>query len=138
MAYTKTIWVDRAVQYPHRYTQETSGDNVTLTPAPGTVTQTGTAFSAENMNHIETGIKDAHDALEDINHTATTSSSGLMSAADKTELQRLGAIDNADETHDGYLTKEDFAWLQQLKAIITIENDGISLNNKYLDGALFR
>lgn len=61
MAYTKTTWADRNVQYPARFTKtgETSGE-VTLTPSPGTVTAVGTPVSQTNMNKIETGIYDAH------------------------------------------------------------------------------
>lgn len=61
MAYTKTTWSDRNVQYPARFTKtgESSGE-VTLTPSPGTVTAVGTPVSQTNMNKIETGIYDAH------------------------------------------------------------------------------
>ena len=61
MAYTKTTWVDRTVQYPTRYTKtnETSL-SVTLTADPGTVTAAGTAVNATNLNKIETGVYDAH------------------------------------------------------------------------------
>lgn len=61
MAYTKTTWLDRAVQYPNRYTKtgETASE-VTLTANPGTVTQTGTAVNATNLNKLETGVFEAH------------------------------------------------------------------------------
>ena len=61
MAYTKTTWADRNVQYPNRYskTGETTTE-VTLTASPGTVTAAGTALSAANLNKIETGVGDAH------------------------------------------------------------------------------
>ena len=65
MAYTKTNWLDRQVQYPNRYTK--SGDTateVTLTPDPGTVTAEGTPISAANMNKIEQGIADVDAAVE--------------------------------------------------------------------------
>lgn len=61
MTYSKTTWLDRVVQYPNRYskTGETSLE-VTLTASPGTVTQSGTAVNASNLNKIETGVSDAH------------------------------------------------------------------------------
>ena len=61
MAYTKTTWTDRAVQYPTRYAKslETSS-SVTLTADPGTVTNAGTAVNASNLNNIETGVYNAH------------------------------------------------------------------------------
>lgn len=66
MAYTKTEWKDRIVQFPRRFSKslETS-DSVTLTPDPGTITELGTLFSAENMNHIEDGIFQAHKILDE-------------------------------------------------------------------------
>lgn len=55
MPYTKTSWADRNVEYPQRYDMTTNADGtVTLTPHPGTVTDTGTPLSATNMNHLET------------------------------------------------------------------------------------
>ena len=60
MSYSTTIWQDRIVQYPNRYTktQETSSQ-VTLALNPGTVTQNGTPVNAANLNNIEQGIFNA-------------------------------------------------------------------------------
>jgi hypothetical protein len=60
VAYTKTVWVDRAVAFFNRFTKsaETS-TSVTLTQDPGTVTQAGTPTNATNLNHMEQGIFDA-------------------------------------------------------------------------------
>lgn len=54
MAYTKTNWVDRVVQYPTKYTASgaVTGD-ITLTANPGTITQAGTPVNASNLNKIE-------------------------------------------------------------------------------------
>jgi hypothetical protein len=61
MAYSKTTWVDRLVQFPGRFTKsnETSG-SVTLAADPGTVTNAGTALSATNLNKMEDGIEAAN------------------------------------------------------------------------------
>lgn len=61
MAYTKTPWFDRAVQFATRYLKsgETSS-GVTLTADPGTVTQAGTPVNAANLNKLEQGVFDAH------------------------------------------------------------------------------
>jgi hypothetical protein len=69
MAYSKTTWVDRLVQFPGRFTKsnETSG-SVTLAADPGTVTAAGTPLSAANLNNMENGI-DA--ALEKAGGTMT-------------------------------------------------------------------
>jgi hypothetical protein len=59
MAYEKTKWEDRVVQFPNRYDKsgETS-TQVTLIANPGTVTQAGTPLNAANLNNIENGISD--------------------------------------------------------------------------------
>lgn len=54
MAYSKTSWVDRSVQYPNRFTQAVNGSLVTLTPSPGTVTTAGTPITAAALNKMET------------------------------------------------------------------------------------
>jgi hypothetical protein len=61
MAYAKTTWVDRIVQFSNRFTKtnESSG-SVDLTPFTGTVAQAGTPLSAANMNKMEQGIYDAY------------------------------------------------------------------------------
>ncbi|SEN19508.1 hypothetical protein [Paenibacillus sp. OV219] len=59
MAYVKTAWQDRVVQFPNRYDKsgETSGQ-VTLVPNTGTVTQAGTPLNAGNMAKIENALGD--------------------------------------------------------------------------------
>lgn len=60
MSYTTTQWTDRIVEHPRRYTKSAeAGASVTLTPDPGTVTQTGTPVNAAQLNRIEQGIFDA-------------------------------------------------------------------------------
>jgi hypothetical protein len=46
MAYIKTTWADRQIQYPGRFTRTSDGTYDTLTPAPGTITQSGTPITA--------------------------------------------------------------------------------------------
>lgn len=65
--YIKTVWQDRAVQYPNRY--DKSGETttqVTLVANPGTVTQAGTPINATNLNNIEQGILDAQLGAKDL------------------------------------------------------------------------
>lgn len=60
MTYAKTTWSDRIVQNPLTYTQQTNADGtITLIPAEGTVTQTGTPITAAALNNMENGIADA-------------------------------------------------------------------------------
>lgn len=56
MAYTKTNWTDRSVQYPNRFTRTSDGTYDTLTPSPGTITQSGTPITATALNNMENGI----------------------------------------------------------------------------------
>ncbi|BBI32374.1 hypothetical protein [Cohnella abietis] len=65
MAYTKTTWKDRVVQFARRFkkTGETSTE-VTLTQDPGTVTEAGTPVNAAALNKMEQGIADAHTIAE--------------------------------------------------------------------------
>lgn len=68
--YTKINWVDRVVQRPRTYTETANQDSsVTHTPAPGTVLQAGTPRSAANMDHMDQGIKDCADAINDMEST---------------------------------------------------------------------
>lgn len=55
MAYTKNTWVDRVVQYPNRY-KDQSNNQYTFTRDNGTITSEGTVFNASKMNNIENGI----------------------------------------------------------------------------------
>lgn len=66
MAYTQKTWVDRNVQYPgRRKLSAVSGqtDVYDVVRNEGTITAPGDAFSADNMNDLEsrilTGINDA-------------------------------------------------------------------------------
>ena len=82
MAYTKTNWVDHVVSRPNTYTQTVNQDNtVTLAPA-GTVEQQGTPVNAENLNHMETGIADAHSAVSDLSASTETALGGKQDKED--------------------------------------------------------
>lgn len=62
--YTKKAWLDHFVASPRTYTVVQNADGtITLVPAFGTVIQQGTALNAENLNHMEQGIQDAHDDM---------------------------------------------------------------------------
>jgi len=78
VAYTKTNWLDRIVQFANRYTKsgETSTE-VTLVQSPGTVTQAGTAVNAAALNKMEKGIEDAHITAD----AALPKAGGIMSGS---------------------------------------------------------
>jgi hypothetical protein len=56
MAYSKTSWVDRVVQYPTRY-KDQNNTQYTFTPDVGTVTQAGTPVNASNLNKVESELE---------------------------------------------------------------------------------
>jgi hypothetical protein len=56
MTYSKTNWADRSVQYPNRFIRTSDGTYDTLTPSPGTITQSGTPITATALNNMENGI----------------------------------------------------------------------------------
>lgn len=54
-------WKDRDVEFPNRFTKSSeTSTQVMLTASPGTVTELGTAISANKMNRIEQGIFNAN------------------------------------------------------------------------------
>ena len=65
MAYTKKTWKPRISQYPGRRRMVGTGEANTydITRAEGTITQTGDAFSADNMNDLETRISNEFTSL---------------------------------------------------------------------------
>ena len=63
--YTKTTWVDRDVQYPSRYADQT-GNLYTFTASAGTTTESGTALTADKMNNVESGIYDTDIHLQNL------------------------------------------------------------------------
>lgn len=65
MAYEKQLWNDRQVEKPLTFTMTNNDDGtVTLTPAPGKVTNEGDPMSAERLNHMEDGIAQVNDIPE--------------------------------------------------------------------------
>lgn len=105
MAYVKTEWKDRLVEHPNRYekTGETA-DEVTLVPKPGTVTAEGTPLSATNLNKIEQGIEDAHDAVAahegrtDNPHAVTKSQVGLGNVSNDAQLKIASNLSDLDDS----------------------------------------
>lgn len=58
--YVKTVWKDRKVEYPNRYTNQ-DDEVVTLVRAPGEIQEEGTKVNAEKLNNIEDGIQELYD-----------------------------------------------------------------------------
>lgn len=65
MTYTPTNWIDRSVQYPSKFSMVTNPDGtITLTPAPGTITNAGTPITATALNNLETQYSQAVTDIE--------------------------------------------------------------------------
>lgn len=62
--YTKTVWKDESDEYEGRYQETMNGDGtVTHVLVRGEVYVEGTPMDADNFNHMEQGIYDAHEEL---------------------------------------------------------------------------
>lgn len=60
--YEPTYWKDEAVENPYRYKETQNPDgSIEHIPDPGETLQEGTPQSAENFNHMELGILEAHE-----------------------------------------------------------------------------
>ena len=55
--YNLVDWTDRDVEHPRRFAMTENGDGTyTLAPQPGEIRREGTAYDAEHMNNLETGV----------------------------------------------------------------------------------
>lgn len=62
--YVKIAWVDESDEYEGRYTESMNPDGtITHTLVRGEVYVEGTPMDAQNFNHMEQGIYDAHEEL---------------------------------------------------------------------------
>ena len=82
MAYTKTTWTDRVLQYAKRYKLKdiSTGSVVStydLEQVTGTVTASGTPLNATNLNKMEQGIADAHTLIDAKLSKTVTIASGV-------------------------------------------------------------
>ena len=82
MAYVKTEWLARQGNGHNKFTKSHETDtSVYLENTPESITEPGTAFTAERMNHLEQGVADAHEevaAKQD--KIAATGASNLLTA----------------------------------------------------------
>jgi hypothetical protein len=89
MAFNKKIWKDRVSEQPQRriLTNVDSNEEMTVdvTRFEGIVVQEGDAFSAQNMNDLETRIKNSFDSNEATINTVNTKAN--TNAANITSLQ---------------------------------------------------
>ena len=87
MAYVKQVWTDRQVEKPLTFNSITNADGtVTLSPAPGKVTQAGTLVTADRMNHIENGIGDLDSSVSNLSNTVNTLSVQIENSKTKQDF----------------------------------------------------
>lgn len=77
MAYTPTNWQARAGTGLNRFVDQ-NGNTLILTSSPTEVITPGTPFTADNMNHIETGVADAHTAIAALGTDVNAKAVGAM------------------------------------------------------------
>ena len=59
--YEEKLWLDHVTEFEDRYREQTNADGtITHIPVEGEVLQQGTPQNAQNFNHMETGISEAH------------------------------------------------------------------------------
>lgn len=80
--YEKTNWLPRIGTGLNKFRNSGSMQNLVLTPDPDSISQQGTPFSADLMNHLEEGVYQAH----------------LLAGALEEQLELLGtAVDSKSE-----------------------------------------
>jgi microcystin-dependent protein len=123
MSYEKTNWKARQGAGLDKFTETgRSGNTVVLTNTPDSVTEPGTPFSEDNMNHIEQGIYEAHEELNEKQDKIT--------AAGETEARKLADEDLAEritvETLARVQADEDLGeYIDQTAAVLNSVIDGI-------------
>lgn len=87
MAFNMKTWVDRITEYPTRRRlrkEDGSDELVTVSREEGQVSEEGDAFSAENMNDLESRIdsafKDVNNSLGNLNYLAGSTVAKYQSA----------------------------------------------------------
>lgn len=92
MAYVKQVWTDRQVEKPLTFNSTTNADGtITLSPAPGKITQAGTLVTADRMNHIENGIGSLDSSISDLSNTVSTLSTQVDNSKLKGDFQVIEA-----------------------------------------------
>lgn len=143
MAYTKTVWTDRQVQYPSRYDlTNVTGDTYDLSRNEGTVTDVGTLVSAAVMNNIENGIETNSISIGTLASLTTTEKTNLVGAINEvdggiTKLQNVTKYLTATATTNGdykvnitnTLTTNDIYYIYFPSATTNTQNARLSIDD---------
>jgi len=128
--FNKKTWKDRESQYPRRrlLTPVEEGDAAlyTVSRAEGTVTEEGDAFSAENMNDLETRIKSECDSIRSALATQQASI-GTVATSVTTTNNRVTALANSTNNAINSLTRD----MQTTQAMVN-EGFGKRAKSKFI------
>lgn len=132
MAYTKTDWKARQGSGLNRFIKSGETENVVyLENAPDFITDPGTLFTPENMNHIEEGIAQAHSDI-----AAETQARDSLAAAINTEAQARQSDINALHYYIADIITLIESELGKLNSLFRLTIEGgfylVTENNDYL------
>jgi myosin heavy subunit len=130
MAYIKTIWKARQGLNLKKFSKLNEDEKtVILVNSPDSITQEGTPFSEDNMNHIEQGIHEAHEAVENTLEKAKEYVNEHNESGDVHKDIRQKVSELSDKinllTPEG--NEELFEELQKLRQEITESNNAESI-----------
>jgi len=127
--YERKNWKARKGTGLNKFTEsERKGNTVVLVNTPDSISEPGTPFTPENMNHIEQGIADAHDAV------ANEKEERERQIATESQ-ERQTADQNLQEQVDHERQDRAQGDIDTLKAAETYANQKASDLSAVLDGA---
>ncbi len=148
MAYIKTVWIDRQVQYPLTFTQTNNANGtITLVPAEGTVSQAGTPICALNLNKMEdaiynndiSNVKKNGDIMTGsltvpvlISNTADGTSPFLVTSTTKVDNLNVDMVDGYHATD--FLLASGYTASDILIKIKGVDGSGSGLDADLIDG----
>lgn len=121
MSFVTKTWKDRISEFPNRRTLTNTADSstqlVTVSRTEGTISEEGDAFSASNMNDLETRIKNAFDTGVSTNYNATITTNWVGSTAPYTQIISItGILESSTPIVDVVLDSDTATAKSQLEA----------------------
>ena len=121
MSFVTKTWKDRISEFPNRRTLTNTADSstqlVTVSRTEGTISEEGDAFSASNMNDLETRIKNAFDTVVSTNYNATITTNWVGSTAPYTQIISItGILESSTPIVDVVLDSNTATAKSQLEA----------------------
>lgn len=128
MAFNMKTWVDRITEYPTRRRlrkEDGSDELVTVSREEGQVSEEGDAFSAENMNDLESRIDSA---FKDVNNSLGSINSNLAQQKELlscTDVRKM----NFGYYNGGYYIEFFFAEDNKYRIVATINDISLTYWN---------